>query len=110
MNAPVSRDQLKQTISVMVQQTELFPDSLNQIAEDLNQEDLEKLTITLHVAQKSVDGLNETEQGLLQESLKRYFDGKRRVYKKTQRAWLQYHEQKHEAQETLFEEALLTKI
>lgn len=106
----ISRDQLKQSIALMVAQTELFPETINQAAEDLNQADLEKLTITLSVAQKSVDGLNETDQALLQKSLKRYFDGKKRIYQKTQSAWIAYQEQRHEAQESLFEEALLKQI
>lgn len=94
----------------MVQQTELFPYSINQAADDLNQEDLEKLTITLSIAQKSADSMDEADQALLQKSLKRYFDGKKRIYQKTQSAWLAYQEQRHEDQECLFEEALLQQI
>ena len=94
----------------MVKQTELFPENINQQAQDLNQEDLEKLTITLHVAQKSVGDLDKQQSEQLQKSLKRYFDGKKRVYQKTQQAWLEHQEAKHEAQETLFEEALLKQI
>lgn len=106
----ITRNQLKESIAIMVQQTELFPDSLNQAADKLNQEDLEKLTITLSVTQKSVDTLDTADKALLQKSLKRYFDGKKRIYQKTQSAWLAYQEQKHEAQECLFEEALLQQI
>lgn len=110
MTNPINQNQLKENIAIMVQQTELFPDSINQAAEDLNQEDLEKLTITLSVTQKSVDTMDEADQKLLQKSLKRYFDGKKRIYQKTQSAWIAYQEQRHEDQECLFENALLKQL
>jgi hypothetical protein len=110
MQIPFSRLQLKEKIALLVKQTELFPDAINQHAQDLNQEDLEKLTITLHVAQKAVPDLDETQTAQLEKSLERYFAGKKRVYQKTQKAWMQHQEAKHEAQETLFEEALLNQI
>ncbi|NCP67576.1 hypothetical protein GW756_04880 [bacterium] len=110
MTAPISRSQLQKTIALMVKQTELFPDSINQKAQDLNQEDLEKLTITLHVAQKEVQNLDSYQSEKLEKSLKRYFDGKKRIYLKTHGAWMARQEAKQEAQETLFEDALLEQI
>lgn len=110
MSQPLTRDQLQNTIAVMVKQTELFSETVHKYAQDLNQADLEKLTITLRVAQKSIPNLKPEEQHTLQKSLKRYFDGKKRVYQKTQQAWVAYHEQKYEAQESLLEEALLQQI
>lgn len=110
MTTTITREQLENSISIMVQQTELFPESLNQTARELDQEDLEKLTITLNVAQKRIPKLDETEQATLHKSLKRYFDGKQRIYQKTQSAWVAYLEERHEAQESLFEEALLEEI
>ncbi len=107
---PITKEKLKETIAIMVKQTELFPESLNAVASDLNQAELEKLTITLHVAQTEAAKLDNVDQDQLQKSLKRYFDGKKRIYNKTQRKWLEYQEARHEQQESLFEKALLESV
>lgn len=106
----LTKEDLQKTIAQIVAQTELFPDLINQQAQNLDQSDLEKLTITLYVAQKSSEALNEAEQTELKKNLHRYFDGKKRIYQKTQTAWLAHQEQKQEAQECLFEADLLKAI
>lgn len=110
MPKSINRDQLKQTIAAMVSQSELFPESIDQQVEDLNDEDLEKLTITLHIALQAEKKLTAQQQERLQNTVLEYFDGKQRIYQKAQGAWLAQTEARHEAQECLFEESLLAQL
>lgn len=110
MSKKISRDQLLQTIRAMVAQSELFPEDLDQKAAELEIEDLERLTITLHVALQSEKKLTDEEQDQLQNKLSQYFDGKQRIYQQAQNAWRTQREAAHEAQESLFEESLLAQL
>jgi|GEM_PF-6974987 len=106
----INRDQLKQAIKEMVSQSELFPEQLNQQIETLDNEDLEKLTITLHVALSAEKKLTDEAKEELDDTLAQYLNGKARIYAKAQSSWIKTQEAKCEAQECLFEESLLAKL
>lgn len=110
MSSAFTKQQLQKNIALIVAQTELFPDSIVKQTQFLDQGELEKLTIQLYSAQKVLKNLKPEETALLDKSLKRYFDGKKRIYQKTQQAWLIHQEAKNEAQESLFEACLLAEL
>ena len=110
MNQTNYRQQLEEKITFIVEQTELFPDEVARNTAALSIEDLEKLTIKLHVAQKEAEHLSLEEQKQLETHLERYYQGKKRVYNKAKGAWIAHHEAKSEAQESLFENALLKQL
>ena len=110
MNTTISRSQLLDMIQTMVIQSQLLPDTITDQASDLNTEDLEKLTITLHTALQTEQRLSKAEHEQLNEQVARYFEGKSRIYAQAQQAWIAQQEAKHEHQESLFEEALLQQL
>lgn len=110
MNQTNYRQQLEEKITFIVEQTELFPDEISRNTAELSVEDLEKLTIKLHVAQKQSEKLSHEEKEQLENHLAAYYNGKKRIYSKARGAWIAHHEAKSEAQESLFESALLEQL
>ena len=110
MTTTINRSQLLTLVHSMVEQSELLPAEVEAQADELNTEDLEKLTITLHWALQTEQTLPEEDKTKLADHLVDYFNGKRRIYQKAQQAWLSKKEAVHEDQECLFEEALLKQL
>jgi len=104
------RQQLTEKITFIVEQMELFPDEIIAQTPALSTDDLEKLTIKLYVAQKEVEHLSAEDKATLQAHLATYYQGKKRVYVKAEGAWRAHHEAQSEAQESLFENALLEQL
>lgn len=110
MSVYITRPQLLDLVHQLLGQSQLLPGEFADQADELSTEELEKLTITLHWALKTEQNLDEDDKSKLADNLVEYLNGKRRIYEKTQRAWLNDQEAAHEHQECLFEEALLKQL
>jgi hypothetical protein len=110
MNQTKHRQQLEDKITFIVEQTALFPDEIVSQTAALSTEELEKLTITLYVAQQNATHLNTQDKARLEAHLATYYQAKKRVYVKAESAWRAHHEAQSEAQESLFENALLEQL